>query len=95
MDMPLSQSVFLQLYDAKRFQSGGFRHYELYFPDGSCPSEKIIDTFLATAEQEKGELVFSLLHCCLSSPNHTLPLRVSSVHAVPLRFHSSQTLTKQ
>lgn len=31
---------------------GGFRHYELYFPDGSCPTEAIVDRFLLIAENE-------------------------------------------
>ena len=47
-------SVMLQLYKSSRFTSGGFRHYELYFPDGSCPSEAIVDRFLSIAESEQG-----------------------------------------
>ncbi len=42
----------VQLYETKRFTSGGFRHYELYFPDGSCPTEAIVDRFLTIAENE-------------------------------------------
>ena len=47
-------NMLLQLYKSSRFTSGGFRHYELYFPDGSCPSEAIVDRFLSIAESEKG-----------------------------------------
>ena len=31
-----------QVYDRKRFLDGGFKHIEMYFPDGSCPSDAII-----------------------------------------------------
>ncbi len=31
-----------QVYDRKRFLDGGFKHHEMYFPDGSCPTDAII-----------------------------------------------------
>ena len=49
-----------QVYDRRRFTEGGIRHYELYFPDGSCPSEAIILKFLEIAEAEPGALA---IHC--------------------------------
>ena len=39
-----------QVYDRKRFLDGGLRHHELYFPDGSCPSNEIMLRFLEIAE---------------------------------------------
>ena len=45
----------LQMYDAKRFTDAGFRHYELYFPDGSCPPDTITAKFLDIAEREAGK----------------------------------------
>ena len=43
------------MYDAKRFTDAGFRHYELYFPDGSCPPDTITAKFLDIAEREAGK----------------------------------------
>ena len=49
-----------QVYDRRRFTDGGFRHYDLYFPDGSCPSEAILLKWLEIAESEPGGLA---IHC--------------------------------
>ena len=46
-------------YEAERFIRLGIRHYDLYFLDGSVPSENIVQEFLAIAEREKGLAV----HC--------------------------------
>ena len=43
------------MYDNKRFTDAGFRHYELYFPDGSCPPDTITARFLDIAEREAGK----------------------------------------
>lgn len=43
-----------KVYDSKRFRDGGFNHFELYFPDGSCPTEPILKRFLELAETEPG-----------------------------------------
>lgn len=53
-------STLLQVYDRKRFTDGGFRHYDLYFPDGSCPPDSILMKFLELAESEPGALA---IHC--------------------------------
>lgn len=37
----------------------GVRHYEMYFPDGTCPSEQILLRFLEVAEREPGALAVS------------------------------------
>lgn len=49
-----------KVYEAKRFTSGGFQHHELYFPDGSCPSQEILLRFLDLAERTPGALA---IHC--------------------------------
>ena len=48
------------MYDAKRFTDAGFRHYELYFPDGSCPPDNLTAKFMDIAERESGPQ----LHLC-------------------------------
>ena len=30
-----------KVYDRRRFLDAGLRHYELYFPDGSCPTDPV------------------------------------------------------
>ena len=47
-------------YEADRFVSKGVRHYDLYFLDGSVPSDSIIKEFLRVAETEAGGLA---VHC--------------------------------
>lgn len=56
----MRSTPILQVYDRRRFTDAGIRHYELYFPDGSCPSEAIILKFLEIAESEPGALA---VHC--------------------------------
>ena len=50
----------LQLYKPESFTSGGFRHHELFFPDGSCPSSDIVLKFLSIVEEETAALA---VHC--------------------------------
>ena len=49
-----------KVYERERFLSSGLRHVELYFPDGSCPSEALLMRFLQLAEQDPGALA---VHC--------------------------------
>ena len=35
--------------------SGGFAMHELFFPDGSCPSDSILQRFLTIAESTPGK----------------------------------------
>jgi len=42
---------------------------ELYFMDGSCPSDEIIEDFLAAVEQEKGAVA---VHCKVIFQNSRL-----------------------
>lgn len=55
--------LHVQMYDAKRFTDAGFRHYELYFPDGSCPPDTITARFLELAEKEPGKISSSCSVC--------------------------------
>eukprot|EP00891_Asterochloris_glomerata_P004133 jgi/Astpho2/4133/fgenesh1_pg.00063_%23_114_t len=48
------------MYDAARFTRLGFAHHDLYFPDGSCPSELIRNKFLQIVEADEGALA---VHC--------------------------------
>ena len=47
-------------YDAKQFTDKGFQHLELFFPDGSCPSDQIMQQFLQYAEQTNHAIA---VHC--------------------------------
>lgn len=47
-------------YDEERFKKQGIKHTDLYFTDGSCPSDEIIAQFLKIVEQEKGAVA---VHC--------------------------------
>ena len=55
------------MYDAARFTCLGFAHHDLYFPDGSCPSELIRNKFLQIVEADGGELSgIAVPGCCLA-----------------------------
>jgi len=47
-------------YDRERFTKHGIKHMELYFMDGSCPSNEIVEDFLTACEKEKGAIA---VHC--------------------------------
>ena len=49
-----------RIYDASRFTRGGFQHHDLFFTDGSTPSDLIMDRFLNICEQAKGAVA---VHC--------------------------------
>lgn len=49
-----------KIYDAKRFTDAGFDHHELFFNDGSTPSDTITLKFLSIVEQAKGAVA---VHC--------------------------------
>eukprot|EP00890_Picochlorum_soloecismus_P005309 jgi/Picsp_1/577/NSC_00574-R1_cell division cycle protein 14 len=49
-----------KMYDGARFSSHGINHHDLYFPDGTCPSDMILQRFLQIAENEPGALA---IHC--------------------------------
>ena len=49
-----------QLYKPSAFSKGGFRHFDLFFVDGSCPSSDIVLRFLDIVESEPGGVA---VHC--------------------------------
>jgi cell division cycle 14 len=49
-----------RLYDAARFRAAGFDHYDLFFNDGSVPSDAIVRQFLEIAEKADGAVA---VHC--------------------------------
>ncbi|KAM9367268.1 LOW QUALITY PROTEIN: dual specificity protein phosphatase CDC14B [Phaethornis superciliosus] len=49
-----------KLYDAKRFINAGFEHFDLFFADGSTPSDTIVKTFLNICENAEGVIA---VHC--------------------------------
>ncbi|GFO04695.1 dual specificity protein phosphatase cdc14a, partial [Plakobranchus ocellatus] len=49
-----------KIYDARRFTDGGFDHHDLFFIDGSVPSEAIVKAFLDLSEATDGAVA---VHC--------------------------------
>ncbi|CAG0924120.1 unnamed protein product [Notodromas monacha] len=49
-----------RLYDAGRFRAAGFQHFDLFFNDGSVPSEAIVRQFLDIVEKAPGGVA---VHC--------------------------------
>merc|ERR1719226_383944 len=47
-------------YERTRFIDHGIKHVDLYFPDGSCPSNDIISKFLHVTENEPSAIA---VHC--------------------------------
>ncbi|KAF7458121.1 CDC14 phosphatase [Cryptosporidium felis] len=47
-------------YDSERFTKSGIKHEELFFIDGSCPPQNILNRFLELTENEKGVVA---VHC--------------------------------
>ncbi|XP_032660822.1 dual specificity protein phosphatase CDC14A isoform X3 [Chelonoidis abingdonii] len=49
-----------KIYEAKRFTDAGFEHYDLFFIDGSTPSDNIVRRFLNVCENAEGAIA---VHC--------------------------------
>ena len=47
-------------YSASQFEQHGIKHEDLFYTDGSCPSDEILDSFLRLCENEKGAIA---VHC--------------------------------
>lgn len=47
-------------YSANQFKQHGIEHADLYYHDGSCPSDEILETFLRLCEDQKGAIA---VHC--------------------------------
>ncbi|XP_052274752.1 dual specificity protein phosphatase CDC14A-like isoform X4 [Dreissena polymorpha] len=49
-----------KIYDARRFMDAGFDHFDLFFIDGSVPSDTIVRQFLELSENAEGGIA---VHC--------------------------------
>lgn len=49
-----------RMYDAKRFTKAGFEHVDLFFVDGSTPSNEIVERFINVVDSAKGAVA---VHC--------------------------------
>lgn len=49
-----------KLYDSKRFEDAGFEHHDLFFLDGTTPSDIITRRFLHVCESTEGAVA---VHC--------------------------------
>ncbi|XP_068093695.1 dual specificity protein phosphatase CDC14B-like isoform X3 [Hyperolius riggenbachi] len=49
-----------KMYEAKRFTDAGFEHHDLFFIDGSTPSDSIVKKFLNICETTEGAIA---VHC--------------------------------
>ena len=49
-----------KLYDKRKFTQAGIRHVELFYEDGSNPSEQIMQRFIQICENEPGAIA---VHC--------------------------------
>ncbi|MGH0178760.1 UNVERIFIED_CONTAM: hypothetical protein FKN15_014485 [Acipenser sinensis] len=49
-----------KMYDAKRFTDLGFEHHDLFFVDGSTPSDAIVKKFINICENAEGAIA---VHC--------------------------------
>lgn len=49
-------------YDENRFRAHGIDHMDLYYPDGSCPSDEILDRFLQMCESRAQDEAIAV-HC--------------------------------
>ena len=49
-----------RIYDASRFTRAGFQHRDLFFTDGSTPSDLIMERFMELSEQTSGAVA---VHC--------------------------------
>lgn len=49
-----------KLYDGRRFENAGFEHHDLFFLDGTTPSDLIVRRFLHVCESTEGAVA---VHC--------------------------------
>lgn len=61
-DVKLVIRLNKKYYDKERFTREGFRHVDMYFLDGSTPSDKIVDNFLGVCESEPSGNAIAV-HC--------------------------------
>lgn len=67
------------MYEAKRFTDAGFEHYDLFFIDGSTPSDSIVQRFLNICENADGAIA---VHCKGMCTYSFLRLKFKIIHGV-------------
>jgi hypothetical protein len=55
-----SEQIPTQGYEASQFVMGGYNHHDLCFPDGTCPTDDIVEAFLQICESSEGVVA---IHC--------------------------------
>ena len=50
-----------KMYDRQDFLDKGFKHYDLYFVDGTTPTEEILQAFIKICETDKEGVI--AVHC--------------------------------
>lgn len=63
-----------KIYDSKRFTDAGFHHHDLFFLDGSTPSDGITHRFLHVCESTEGAVA---VHCKGDGSQEGRSLRVA------------------
>lgn len=66
----------LKLYNASRFTSAGFDHKDLFFTDGSKPSDPILKSFMHICESARGAIA---VHC-KGTPDFRFPFPENCFH---------------
>lgn len=67
-----------KIYEAKRFTDAGFEHYDLFFIDGSTPSDNIVRRFLNICENTEGAIAVHCKGACEDSPGTSFRAGMSS-----------------
>eukprot|EP00658_Telonema_sp_P-2_P031995 TRINITY_DN23812_c0_g1_i2.p1 TRINITY_DN23812_c0_g1~~TRINITY_DN23812_c0_g1_i2.p1 ORF type:complete len:314 (-),score=53.26 TRINITY_DN23812_c0_g1_i2:208-1149(-) len=52
------------VYERAGFKEAGIEHYDMYFTDGGCPSDAVIERFLQVCEATYGAVAVQLTHQC-------------------------------
>jgi len=63
-----------KVYNASRFTNAGVAHHDLYFVDGSVPTDDILARFLRISEQSSGAIA---VHCKGTSAQMSWQLKAS------------------
>lgn len=77
-----------KIYNARQFTDAGFEHCDLFFPDGSTPSDTILNKFLEICERTSGALA---VHCkgndgLLNCRNNLLQIYGVKLSAAAVQF---------
>jgi len=76
-----------KIYDKTRFVAGGFQHVDLFFVDGSTPSDLIMEHFLSVCESTPGAIA---VHCKGIVAN-----RLGNCHFADIDTENTRALAKR